>query len=47
MLEKLLNKVFIVKHDPWLIENNRKFPLVPEAPVVNLKRKNRATNVST
>ena len=38
-MKELLNKVFLVKHDPWLDANNKQFPLLPEVPVINLKRK--------
>lgn len=44
MLASLLNKKIVVPHDPWLEANNKQFPLLPEVPVLNLKRKKRATN---
>lgn len=44
MLASLLNKKIVVPHDPWLEANNKLFPLLPEVPVLNLKRKKRATN---
>lgn len=47
MLEKLLNRKIVVPYDPWLEANNKQFPLLPEVPVLNLKRKKRANSVSS
>jgi hypothetical protein len=38
---ELLNKVILVPYDPWLEANNKQFPLLPEVPVLQLKRKKR------
>jgi hypothetical protein len=40
-MEELLNKRFKVISNPWLEANNKQFPLLPEVPVINLKRKKR------
>lgn len=39
MNKRLIGKKFQIKVDTWLISNNKRFPLVPEIPVVELKRK--------
>lgn len=41
MLKDLFNKRHPIKGDPFLIANNKRFPLLPEPPVLNLKRKRR------
>ena len=43
MLQRLLNRRIKIKHDTFLINNNRRFPLMPEIDVLNLKRKQRVT----
>lgn len=42
MNKHLIGKKFEVKEDKWIIANNKRFPLMPEIPVVELKRKKRA-----